>query len=164
MLNKIFLGVLLVSILVMATLSYLSSSSLNSIGFSPQQIVETFNSYSSITWSALWITSGLLLVLANVNLWTSRKAWSLWVAFGFFAFFMLLQTIFIGDKLNSYVATNLNTQSGLNFSGILGAFTCVFVAIGVFFNQFLVIRMRDKMFGTKKLEEAIETEIEIEKG
>jgi hypothetical protein len=164
MLNKIFLVALLLSILVMATLSYLSSISLNSIGFSPQQIVETFNGYNSITWSALWISSGLLLILANVVLWTSRKAWSLWATFIFFSVFLLIQTIFIGDKLNSYVATNINTQSGINFTGILGAFTCVFVAIGIFFNQFLVIRMRDKMFKVEKKVELIETESGTKKG
>jgi hypothetical protein len=164
MLNKIFLAVLLISLLVMAALSYISSTSLNSVGFSPQQIVETFNGYNSMTWSALWITSGLLLILANVVLWSSRKAWSLWATFIFFSIFLLIQTIFIGDKLNSYIATNLNAQSGINFTGILGAFTCVFVAIGVFFNQFLVIRMRDKMFNAGKTAELIETESETEKG
>jgi hypothetical protein len=164
MLNKIFLVALLVSVLVMASLNYISSASLNSVGFSPQQIFETFNGYNSIAWSALWLTSGTLLVLANVALWTSRKAWSLWATFIFFSIFLLIQTIFIGDKLNSYLATNLNAQSGINFIGILGAFTVVFVAIGVFFNQFLVIRMRDKMFSVEKKAELVDTESEKQKG
>jgi hypothetical protein len=164
MLNKFFLGAIVLSIIIMAAFLYISNATLNSVGFSPQQIVETFNGYNSITWSALWITSGLLLILANLVLWSSRKAWSLWATFIFFSVFLLVQTIFIGDKLNSYIASNLNSQSGINFTGILGAFTCVFVAIGVFFNQYLVIRMRDKIYGVEKKVEPIETGHETEKG
>lgn len=161
MLTKIFFGILLLSIFVMGALFFLSSSSLNSIGFSPRQIVDNFFGYNSIYWTGLWVTSGLLLIFSNVLLWTNRNAWSLWISFVFFAVFLMLQTMFIGDKLYAFTSANLPAETPLGFGGIAGAFACVVVAIGVFFNQFLVLRMRDKMFKVEaepKVIETIETE------
>jgi hypothetical protein len=148
MLNKIFLAVLFISFLVMSGLTYFCYDSLTHIGFSPKQIVENFNSYRATYFTALWVSSAALLVFSNILLWSSRRAWSLWISFVFFAFFLILQTFWLGNKLQSYLSVEFPSETSLGLGGIAGAFACIVAAIGVFFNQFLVIRLRDKMFPT----------------
>jgi hypothetical protein len=146
MLNKIFLVVLFVAFLVMSGLTYFCYDSLTHIGFSPRQIVENFNGFRATYFTSLWITSGILLIFANIILWSSRRAWTLWSSFIFFAIFLLVQTFWLGNKLQTYLAAEFPSETSLGLGGIAGAFACIIAAIGVFFNQFIVIRLRDKMF------------------
>ncbi len=158
MLNKIFLGLLAVAILMMAALSFLTNSQLTSIGFPPPQIVETFRSYENLHWLAMWISSLVLLVLANVIMWTNRKSWALWLTFVFFAAFIMVNTWWLTENLSAYQTSNkLDTGGMLSKNGVFGAVFVVATGIGIFFNQFIVFRLRDKMFGqsTKPVEEQV---------
>lgn len=160
MLNKIYLILFAVAILLMAVLSYLTVSQLNSIGFPPPQIVEYFRSFESLHWLSLWISSLALLILANVILWTNRTSWALWITLLFFGVFIMVNTWWLTENLGSYQKVhNLETGGMLSKNGIFGAILCIVGGIGIFFNQYIVLRMRDKMFD--KPSEVVEEKTEI---
>lgn len=161
MLNKIFLILFAVAILFMATLSFLTNSQLSSIGFPPPQIVDTFKSYENLHWLSLWISSLILLVLSNVIMWTYRKSWALWLTFSFFAVFIMVNTWWLTESLKAYqIKEHLDTAGLLSKNGIFGAIFCIVGGVGIFFNQYIVLRLRDKMFN--KPDESVE-QIEPEK-
>ncbi len=156
MINKIFLALFGVEILTMATLTLLANSQLKSHGFAPAQIVQNFSYYENWHWLTLWISSIILLILANVILWTSRKSWALWLTFLFFVGFILVNTWWLTENVANYQKDNyLDTAGLLSKNGIFGVILGVAAGIGIFFNQFIVLRLRDKMF--EKPTEQVET-------
>ncbi|NJM53053.1 MAG: hypothetical protein HC846_06450 [Blastocatellia bacterium] len=84
--------------------------------------------------------------MANIILWTNRKSWALWLTFGYFAVFILLDMWWLGDSLVAFKKQNNLWSGGFQVGGIFAALLVVVVGIGVFFNQFLVLRLHDKMF------------------
>lgn len=146
MLNKIYLALLLIAILVMSVLTFLCYSQLQSIGFAPTQIVQNFDYYDSLHKSILWISSLALLILANIILWTNRKSWALWTSFAYFVVFILLNTWWLSESVGAYKKLNNLPESGIIITGLFGALLCVVIGIGIFFNQFIAIKMRDKIF------------------
>jgi hypothetical protein len=153
--TKIFLIVFAVALLAMVVLTFLSYSQLQSIGFAPKDIAASFLSYAGIYWTGLWISSLALLILANVVLWLNRRAWALWVAFLFFAGFVLIRTWWLNEVYVSYARQNNLPAETLFGYGIIGVLLCIIVAVGIFFNQFLVLRMRDRVHGADKPAEEI---------
>lgn len=152
MFTKIYLALLGISLLVILTITFLCYSQLQSIGFAPTQIVENFESYDGFYKTVLWISAIVLLILGNVILWTSRRSWALWVSFAYFAAFILLDMWWLGDLLFGYKKQNNLLNGSFQFGGIFAAMMVVIVGIGVFFNQFIVLRLHDKMFN-KPVEE-----------
>lgn len=146
MFTKIYLALLGISLLVILTLTFLCYSQLQSIGFAPTQIVENFESYDGFYKTVLWISSIALLILANIILWTSQRSWALWITFVYFAAFILLDMWWLGDLLFSYKKQNNLLSGSFQFGGFFAALLVVIVGIGVFFNQFIVLRLHDKMF------------------
>jgi hypothetical protein len=152
MFTKIYLALLGISILVILTITFLCYSQLQSMGFAPTQIVEYFESYDGFYKTALWISSIALLILGNVILWMSKKSWALWVTFVYFAAFILLDMWWLGDLLVAYKKQNNLLSGSFQFGGIFAALMVVIVGIGIFFNQFIVLRLHEKMFN-KPVEE-----------
>lgn len=157
MFTKIYLAIFAVAFLVMLTVTILAYTQLQSFGFPPPQIVQNFEYYDGLLKTILWISSILLLVLANVILWTSRKSWALWVTFAYFAVFILLDMWWLADSRVFYQKQNGLFDGSFQVGGIFAAFLVVIVGIGVFFNQFLVLRLHDKMF-QKPVEEVEKSE------
>jgi apolipoprotein N-acyltransferase len=151
--NKIYLLALAVAVLAMCVLTYFSVSWLQSVT-KPTDVVANYNFYSNLYWTILCISSLVLLALANVLLWTTRQARALWITFAYFAGFVLLQTWWLNSLFLDYQKTNNLTETTFSLLGLGGAFLCVVVAVGVFFDQFLVLRMRDKMQRVEKPVEA----------
>ncbi|HRH41638.1 MAG TPA: hypothetical protein PKY82_08345 [Pyrinomonadaceae bacterium] len=88
-------------------------------------------------------------------MWTNRKSWALWLTFSFFAVFIMVNTWWLTESLKAYqIKENLDTAGLLSKNGIFGAIFCIVGGVGIFFDQFLVLRLRDKMFG--KPEETVE--------
>lgn len=148
--TKIFLIVLAVALLSMLVLTYFSYAQLQSIGFAPKDIAASFLSYGSIYWTGLWVSSLALLILANVVLWLNRRAWALWATFLFFAIFVLVRTWWLNELYVGYTKQNNLPAETLFGYGILGVLLCIIAAVGIFFNQFLVLRMRDRVYRVDK--------------
>ena len=145
MFNKIFLALFIIGLLAMGGMVFSSNNWLYSIG-KPEDAVANHEFYKGVGWQILWVSSLILLILANVILWTSKKSWPLWLTFGYFALFILLNTWWLSENLSSFQKIHKLPSSGYFFSGIFGAILCVVVGIGVFFDQFIVLRLQDKMF------------------
>lgn len=151
--NKIYLIFLAAAILTMSGLTYLAFSNLHSTGFAPAIIAENYNYYSNIGWSFLWISAICLLIAGNIILWKARKSWALWTIFLYFALFIVLQTFWLGQLFFHYQKENRLSDDILSFSPFLGIILIVLMAIFVFFNQYLVKRMHDKMYLVKPVED-----------
>lgn len=157
MLNKIFLILLAVSVVVMSVLVFFCHSWLSSVD-KPSSVADNLDFYAGLAGTFLWISSLALLVFANVVLWKSRSVWSLWAAFCYFAVFTLLTTFWLGDQIFAYKKANGLTE-GFTVLGLFGAILCVVVGIGVFFDQFIVLRMRDKLYNKPQETPVEETDV-----
>jgi hypothetical protein len=148
--TKIFLILFAVALAAMGVLTYLSYAQLQSTGFAPKDIAESFLSYAGFYWTFFWISSLALLITANVVLWLTRRAWALWLTFLYFSIFILVRTWWLNEVYSAYARQNNLSADGFFGYGILGALICIAVAVGIFFDQFLVLRMRDRMHGVEK--------------
>jgi hypothetical protein len=147
--NKIYLGLLLVALAVMGVMTFWCYNWLGSVD-RPETVAANFMNSQSIYWTVLWISSAVLMIVANVLLWTKRSAWALWTTFIYFGAFIILQTWWLNSLSNNYLTAN-KMEAGFVGMGIVGIVLCIITAIGVFFNQFIVFRMRDKLFTEKAL-------------
>lgn len=145
--NKVYFLALAVAAVVMGVLAYLAFNELQKIGFAPATIAGNFLYYESMYHQFLWMSSVLLLIVANVVLWQMRQARALWTTLVFFAVFVMLDTWWLGGLYSNYKQTNLAAPDSFSFSGIVGAILCVAAALIIFFNHFIVLRMRDRING-----------------
>jgi len=143
--NKIYLVILAVAILAMGVLLYLPYSWLQSVT-APRDVAEHYKFYSNISWVFLLISSLVLLIAGNVVLWMTRRSWALWTSLLYFAVFIIAHTFWLENSFFRYKQAS-NLESGvISWSPIFGAVLIGLAAIIVFFNQYLVKRMRDKMY------------------
>lgn len=154
--TKIFLILFVVALLALSWLTILSYLQLQSVGFAPRDIAAGFLGYRDIFWFWLPASTLVLLIVSNVIIWISRQAWALWLTYLFFAAFTLLQTWWLGELYGRYVEENSLADGGY-FSGIgiLSVLICIAAAVAVYFDQFLVLRMRDRVHGDGKPSENV---------
>ncbi len=144
--NKIYLIILAAAALVSGVLAYFAVSKLQSSGFAPATIAENYGYYANLGSIFLWISTAVLLIAANVVLWKSRKSWALWTTLLYFAAFTVLQTFWLAQSFFRYQQENKLTDNILSLSPVLGVSFVILMAIFVFFNQYLVKRLHDKMY------------------
>src|SRR5205809_4376915 len=92
--NKIYFVVLAVAFLVMCFLTFYANSWLGSIG-NPKDALEGYYYYAGLGSTFLWISSAVLLILANVILWTTQRGWATWTTLTFFAIFVILRAFWL---------------------------------------------------------------------
>ncbi len=143
--NKIYLIALAVLSFLVFGLMYYSYDWLKSIT-NPADVVVKYETSSYLGWISLWISSAILLVLANITLWKTRKTWAFWATLAYFVFFIILQTFWLDQSFFQYKKDNFSTPGAFSFSPFLGVGLCVVAAVIVFFNQLLLVRMHDRMF------------------
>ena len=143
--NKIYLLMLAAAVLISIVLVYFAFSWLQSIG-APANVIENYSYYSNIAKIFLWISTVVLLILANVVLWKSRKSWALWTSLLYFAAFTVLETFWLERLFYQFKQASLPLSSGILWSPLLGVLLIVLMAVIVFFNQYLVKRLHDKMY------------------
>lgn len=154
----IYLAAFSIAVAVTGFFSYYAYSWLGSIG-NPLDAKAGFAYHISLAWYVLWISAAFLLILANILLWQTRRSWAMWATFGFFAFFIVLRYFVLENAFFSFQQTNNLTDRNLSFSPLLGV---VFVFLGatiVFFNQFLSLQMRDKMFARETSDKDLSEEV-----
>ncbi len=142
--NKIYPIVLAVAVLITGWLTYYASGWLGSIG-NPKIAAEQYNHYWTLSSTALWISFILLLIAANAVLWTTRKTWALWASLAFFAVFVILQNFVLSTQFTHFEKANNMTESSFTITPLIGVFLCIIGAIIVYFNQVIVLRMREKV-------------------
>jgi apolipoprotein N-acyltransferase len=160
--NKVYLIAAAVFLLVMSVLTYISGSWLGSIT-KPADVAQQYISNSNISWYFLIISSLILLILANVILWTTQKTWAFWTTLLYFVVFIVLQTFWLDNSFVQYLKDNGLAPGTYTLRPLLGAVLCIVAAVLVFFNQLVVLRMHEKMYANEELAEIVsEDEISIE--
>jgi hypothetical protein len=160
--NKIFVGLFAVAFIAMCAMTFWCYQWLGSVD-KPETVAVNLMQSQSVYRTALLISSAILMIVANVHLWTKRSSWALWTTFVFFAMFIMLQTWWLDDLSNKYLTAN-GMQAGIAAMGVVGIILCIITAVGVFFNQFIVFRMRDKMFANNEATAEIPVNIDKENG
>lgn len=144
MFGKIYLGVLAVSTAVMAFFTCYSCSWLKSVG-APAAAIAGYEYHSSYGWTALWLTTAVLLLLGNAVFWAGGRAWALWLSAVYFALFSVLRSFWLEPT-----AAEFRTANGLQGEGgigpILAAVLIVVVFIVAFLDQFVLVRLRKLTF------------------
>ena len=149
--NKIYSLLLIVSVVVISIIAFLDYFNLQSKGFSTATIAASYDSYANTYWVFLGISFLVLLAVGNVILWLFRNSWALWASFAYFVVFTLIKSFLLDSLLFAYEVEKSLPQSSKFASYVVGVLICGAVGAVVFFNQFLVMRMRDKIHGEPTL-------------
>lgn len=150
MLKKIFLAILIISILITGFFTFYSYSWLGSVG-NPEVTVENFTYFSQIAWSSLWISFIALIIYSAILIWNGGKSWSIWISFIYFSIFIILQTLWLAPSFWDYRKSMNLTEGNFSFTPIVGVMTIFVAGVVVFCVQYFTFRIKEKMFG-KELE------------
>ena len=151
MFSKIYVAFLAISVTVMAFLTYYAWSWLQSIG-SPAAAVAEFQRYSTLATTVLWISTAILLVVANAILWAGR-AWAIWTTFLFFALFVVVVFFGLEFAYVDFQTRNFPAGSGVLKGPVIGVVFIILMATIAFFDQYIVSRLRDKTTAGSAAEE-----------
>ena len=143
--NKIYLAVLGAAIVVMAILDYYANSWLGSIG-APQTTKEFYEYYARLASNALWISSFVLLLIANVLLWKTRRGWAMWTTFLYFTIFTIIQYFWLDQSFFAFKKTNGLSLGTFSLNPIIGVVSILAFGVIVFFDQFINLRLNNKMY------------------
>ena len=141
--NKIYSFLLAVAVLGIGVFLYFQYSWLQS-KTAPKDVVAQYEFYSNSSWLFLLFSALVLLIVGNVVLWKTGKAWAVWTSFLYFAGFMLAHTFWLENSFFRYKQANTADNNLISWSPLLGVVLIALAAIIVFFNQYLVKRMREK--------------------
>ena len=150
--NKLYLAALLVCMFVAGFFACYGWSWLNSIG-DPRITMENYSYHYRMGIYAMLISAALLVVLGSVVLWIKGTAWALWVSEAYAVVFALIFLVLLNAAANNYCLENNLCQDPSKATGIL---LTVFggLALGglIFADQFLLLRMREKIYGRRDAE------------
>ncbi|CAN5340256.1 hypothetical protein BH10ACI1_BH10ACI1_35910 [soil metagenome] len=162
MLNKIYLLVLAVFFLAMCVLTYMSYSWLESIS-EPKNVIENYLYYLGIGRKFLFISTFVLLVIANFVLWKERISQFFWITLGYFVIFIFAQTFWLDSSFVKFQEQKLSSAEEFSISPLIGVFLIIAATVFIYFNQFFVNRFHDKMFAqAKPIKELSEKEQNLE--
>lgn len=160
MLERIFLLVLAICAAIATTLTYYSWSWLQSIG-APTAAVDGYMYHSGFSWIFLLVSSIALLAFANFILAYSERSWPIWVAFVYFAVFVLIRYFFLERAFFHFRVENGLADATISWAPFAGAVIVVVAGAVVFANQLLVVRLRERMYPKQESPE-IEDEAGVE--
>ncbi len=145
MLTKLYFGTLAIAAVIVGALCFYANSWLSSIG-DPSAAYAAFTYYLGLSWNALWITTAVLLILSNIVFWRSRGALTMWATFAYFTLFILLRYFWLESAAAAFRGAKLGTEGGFNLSIFLGVILIFLFAVIVFFNQYLGLRLYERMY------------------
>lgn len=144
MLKNIYLIALGILVIPVAFLTWYAGNWLHSIG-NPKAAEAEYFYYSGLGGTILIGSFILLLVMANVILWTSRRAWAIWLAFLYFSVFVFLRFWWLEGDYLDFARRNSLTESTFSLGPIIAVVLVIGVGAFVFFDQFIVLRLAEKM-------------------
>lgn len=156
--SKLYLALLGLSLVVMAFLTYYSWSWLQSIGI-PAGAIAGYEYHSGFAWTALWLSTTVLLLLGNAVLWASGRAWAMWTTFLYFAVLVVVKFFWLDEALFHFKKSNNFLDGSFSVGPFFAVILIALVAVIVFFDQFVVVRLYRKMYPPVVVDES-ETPIE----
>jgi hypothetical protein len=151
MLNKIYLIALALFVILSAFITWYAGTWLTSIG-NPKAAEDGYIAYSSFGFTVLWIGFFSLLILANVILWNTRRAWAMWLTFAYATVFIFLRYWWLEDSYLRFALRNGLTDSTFSLGPLWAAALVIGIGALVFFDQFVMLRLVEKMYPTQKEE------------
>ena len=149
--NKIYLSVLAVAFIVMCFFTIYANWWLGRIT-NPIHVLEGYYHYAGLGSTILGVSTFILLVIANIILWNTRRAWAMWITFVYFVIFVVLRTFWLEKSRYDFE----NSES-LFFTPLVGVILVIAFGAVVFFNQFLNLRLNEKMYPSKVPEEDLQS-------
>lgn len=151
--NKVYLVVLAIFLLPMIILTYYTGSWLESVD-APRAVAENYEYFANISRTFLWISTIVLLIIGNVVLWMTGKAWALWTTFLYFALFVVVRYFWLDRTFDQYQQSNGLARNAISVEPLIAVVLCALAAAVVFFNQYLVKRMHEKMYPLNEVSES----------
>jgi hypothetical protein len=145
MFSKIYLVALALSVAVMAFFTYYSWSWLQSIG-SPATTIAGFEYHFGLANIFLWISVFALLIVANVKLWMTDRAWAIWATLLYFLLFVISR-IWLLNSANDFLKSNSQPLADPHGIGVFVLLVlCIVAGVFAFCDQFAVVRLKQKMY------------------
>ncbi len=136
--TKVYIASALVFIFVLGFVVYYSASWLGSITV-PADAFAGYEYFRSLAWYLLWITTAILLVLANIHFIRAGRTWPLWATVGFFSLFVLAIGFLLPIASISFLRENgFAPEMTAYLSPVLAIALCVGFAALVYADRFLV--------------------------
>ena len=109
----------------------------------------------------LWITSIALLISANFVLGKYRRSWAMWVTFVYFAVFVVIRYFLLEQAFFQYKKTNGLWEGGFLLAPVAAVIFCAAAAVVVYANQFVGVRLRERLFPEKIEAESTDEEFSV---
>ena len=140
--TKVYLATAIVCIFLLAAVAYYSASWLGSIT-APVDAYAGYEYFRAIAWWILWISSAVLLIIANIVLARSGRGWAMWTTLGFFVLFVLVIGFWLPISSIGYLRDKgFAPETSAYLSPFLAVGLCIGVTAVIYVNQLLVTRMR----------------------
>ncbi|MFM9904012.1 MAG: hypothetical protein ACKVQJ_05505 [Pyrinomonadaceae bacterium] len=143
--SKLYLVLLAFAVILLAFLTFYSWSWLQSIG-SPTAAVAGYEYYSGIGWPALWVSMVVLLAMGNGVLWESGRSWAMWTTFIYFSVGLILRFFWLDQSFFQFKKNNSLVDASVSFAPLMAVILIILMAVIVFFDTFLVVRLRAKTY------------------
>jgi hypothetical protein len=141
MLTKVYLATAIVFIFVLGFVTYYSASWLGSIT-TPADAFAGYEYFRGLAWGTLWITSGILLILANILMVKSSRNWALWGTFAYFCVFVLILGFILRiSEIGFLRDKGFAPETSAYLSPFLAVALCVGSGVLVYADQLLINRM-----------------------
>ncbi len=143
--SKIYFAALALFVLAMAFLNYYAYTWLQSIG-DPTIAAGNYVLYSGNAWTLLWVSSVILLILANIVLLKTKRAWAMWVTLAYFVLFVLVKYFWLERSFADFLRSNNFADTPASAGPFFAVVLCLIFGAIVFFDQFLIVRLADKIY------------------
>ena len=143
--SKLYLAILAISIFVIAFFTYYAWSWLQSVGL-PVAAAEGYEYHSGLAWNAIWLFTVALLIAGNAVLWANGRAWAMWATFLYFATVWIIHGFWLEPLSLRFNMQNGLSDKTISTSSLTAVVFIVLMAIIVFFDKFIVIRLRTKTY------------------
>ena len=156
--NRVYFVLLAIACVVTGFFIYYTASWLGSIG-SPRDAFDGFIYHSRLAEASLWISTLILLIAANVVLWTYRRAWALWTTLLFLVIFVFARYAWLDNAGLAFAREHSIDAGQLRWGFLMSLITSVASAALIYFDVFLVTRLRDRLHGPSATPEKEESDL-----
>jgi hypothetical protein len=144
---RIYWAALAIAGIVAGFFAYYAWSWLGSVG-DPRVAWEAFNYHKRMGVYFVVCAVVVLIAIGNVILWNTRNAWGLWVSHAYFVICTLAFLIWLqGSGITFCLENRVCTDPSRAIGPLLAVFGSLGLTALLFADQFLLLRLQEKMHG-----------------
>ncbi len=143
--SKLYLALLVIAIAVMAFFTFYSWSWLHSIG-KPMDAIDGYMFHLNISSILLWLSSAVLILLANVILWKTRHSWAVWASGLYFSVFTIARYFWLDQSYLDFSKTAGLSNSSFSAGPLFAVMLILLCGVLVFCDQYAVVRLQRTMY------------------